>query len=256
MHDRYKMGGWSLRPVWLNRRRVCAKMGDAAGAAAAHRRYVRTRRDVMSDSAGQDAAGAIDYADFRRDDKLTVGLAREQLADPGRNAKDVIHAVVDSVLAYARRGEWAEAAANVARAVRLLARNRQFFGSAHDLLAYLTVTGDLGAAARFFDKDFAPGVTEPGEFGWVGNYQAGLFLARRLTDAGRTRLSLKVPPGFVPSDPGERVGPKALREHLEAALPELCARADGRNGNTYYTDRLADLDEFAALAAEYARSRP
>ncbi len=123
-------------------------------------------------------------------------------------------------------------------------------------MAYLTVTGDLPAAVRLFDKDFPALAAEPGEFGRVSGYKAALYLTRRLTDAGRNRLALRVPRGFVPGEPGDRVTPGRLRDHLEVALPALCARADRRNGNTYYTDRLADLDEFAASAAEHARSRP
>ena len=253
MRDRYARGGYSPRPVWLNRRRICAKMGDAAGAAAAHAVYKKSPRDAMSDTESQDAAFAVDYADFLRADAATVRLAREILGDPESDAQDILQAADDCLLALVRLGHADEAAAAFDRAARRLARHRQFLGGSSHFLPYLVISGNLGRAAKFFDRNFPAAVAEPGEFGWLSAYKSGLFLARALTDAGRDRLALTVPAGFVPGVAGTRVSPRQLRDHLELATPELAARADARNGNDYQTRRLADLAEYAELAANFPK---
>ena len=256
MRERYARGGHSPRPVWLNRRRICAKMGDGAGAAAAHESYKKARRDAMSDSRDQDAAFAVDYAEFLRDDATTVRLARKLLADPASDAQDILQAADDSIMAFLRLGHVAEAEAHFERAVKRLARHRQFLGGSSHFLPYLVVRGDLGRAAKFSDRNFPAALAEPGEFGWYAYYQGVLFLTRALTDAGRDRLRLAVPARFVPGVEGGRVKPSQLREHLEAALPDLAARMDARNGNGYYTSHLADLTEYAELAAIIRKGRP
>ena len=255
MKTRYERGGYSLRPVWLNRRRVSAKLGDAARAAEAHALYLAAKRDAMSDTRDQDAAFAVDYSDFRRDDKNTAKLARKILADPDSDAQDVLQAADDGLMALLRLRRYDEAGTHFERAARLLARNRQFLGGSSHFLPYLVIRNDLGRAAKFFDRNFPAAVAEPGEFGWIPFVLAGLFLAHALTDAGRNRLTLTVPEDFIPGVAGSRVTPTQLRDHLEVALPELAARADARNGNDYQTRHLADLDEYAELAATYARDR-
>ena len=254
MKTRYEIAGFSARPVWLNRRRICVKMGDADAAAAAHPLYKKSRRDAMSDLPGQDAAFAVDYSEFLRTDKTTVRLGRAILADPESDAQDILQSTDDCLMAFLRLGHFAEAQVQFERAVRLLSRHRQFLGGASHFLPYLVISGNLSRAAKFFDRNFPAAIAEPGEFGWLSAYKSGLFLARTLTDAGRNRLRLTVPNGFIPSIAGNRVSPQQLREYLEIALPELANRADTRNGNDYQTRRLADLNEYAELAKKFPQS--
>ncbi len=252
MRDRYQAGGWSLRPVWLLRRRILCDMGDLAGAADAHRRYVRCRADALSDDAGQDVAFAVDYQALLKRDKPTLRAAAPFLDGRITDPHLVIGFVDDALLALTRTGRAEEAHAWQKRAARLIAARPQFLGGSDNHLVFLTAVGDYAGAARFFDRNFTPALAEPGEFTQLTTYKAALFFARRLAAAGRTRVNLKVPENLIPGADGPRCRPGPLRDWLEAALPKVCRRADARNGNTYYTDGLADLAGYDRLAAALA----
>ena len=250
MKARYAANGYSARPVWLNRRLHLCELGDAAGAADAHRRYARTRPGPLCDDAGQDASFAVTYHLFRNRDAAAVAAGAEFMNGRIDDSDNLPAILNELLLPLARLGRWADGRALLTRAARLSRSRPQDIGEADETLTFLTATGDLAAAARHFDRHFTAATDRPGEFGNLSTYKHALFFARRLA-ATRPRLTLKVPAGLVPESDSTRVKPGSLRDWLEVELPALCGRADARNGNSYYTDRLTDLDDWAALAKKY-----
>ena len=251
LRDRYAADGYSLRPAYLLRRRICMKMGDAPGADAADAAYHKAGRDTMSDNADTDAAFEVDYRAFRRDDAKTLAAGKPFFAGKLTDPHHTIHFVDDILPTLIRRRMFAEAADWHKKAVRLVRDRPAFYGVPHHLLVPPAVTGDLAGGVRLFDQHFAPALSRPGVLTHVGMMKVGLFLARRLVAANRAYLSLKVGDAPVPGAVNGRCRPGVLADWLETALPEVCRLADARNGTTHFTTHLADLDDWAA-AADYA----
>ncbi len=247
MRRRYAEHGYSLRPVWLNRRLHLMALGDGPGAADAHRRHARLRPGFLCDDADQDAAFAVGYAEFRRRDRGVIAAAQPFLDGRIKCAELEIGVLDRVLLPLARLGRASDAVPLRARAARLAATRPEFLGSGDMALTFLTITGDLAGAVRHFDRHFTPAHDEPGALSQLSTYQHALFFAREVVRRNRSP-ALKVPAGLIPGVSGTRTTPGPLRDWLEVALPELCARADARNGNGYYTGRLVELDEYTRLA--------
>ena len=255
LRDRYIAAGWSVRPAYLLRRRICMKMGDAAAAKAAHREYTKAPRDQMSDGPDTDITFSVDYLGFLRQDAATLRAAGPFFDGSLDDAHHTVHFVDDVLPTLIRRRLFGEARDWQRRSARLVESRPQFLGVSHNSLVLLSVVGDHAGAVRFFDKNFGPALAHPGQLTHVGMMQAALFFARRLLAANKLYLSLKVQDAPVPGATAGRVRPGPLVDWLETALPALCRLADARNGTPHFVDRLNDLDEWAAAAADYTNTQ-
>lgn len=250
MRDRYRAAGRSARSPWTQRVRTAMDFGDAELAALAAAEYPRCGRDDLSDSAETERLFDAQYAAFRRDDPATIRTASQVLAT-STEPYYVAHSVAALLPALTRAGRVAEAKPLADRAGGVVRRNTDLLSAADAPVTFWAVVGDLAAATKLFNRFYAPAVSRAGDLGELHWQKAALFLARELVSHHR-KLQLKVPEGLIPGVTGTRATPGELRDWLEVEYPALCAKADARNGNRYYTDHLADLDDYQRLARKLA----
>lgn len=255
MRTRYERAGASLRPVWLLKRRIDGKLGDAAGVKDANRRYRKCRRDFFADSEDTEAAFDVFYHAWLRQDRATLEAARPFLDGTYPDPHFLIGVYDTILMPLARSGRAEEAQAYQKKATRFMASRPELLGTADDHIEFLAVTEDFAAGARVFDRHFTAALEHPGRLDSLKTLQASKLLTARLLKAGRTRLSLRVGEGILPGHAG-RVPIDVLDEWLARELPALATIADARNGNGYYTDKLNELDELNRLADALAAARP
>ena len=250
---RVTAAGYAPRVCWVVREMVARFWGDrpeAVAARAAARRAADTE-DALSLRPSSVGRLEVLHQLFLGRDDIALAAARPFLDGTSSVEHDTIFALSSSLLALARAGRATEARAAHGRAQALAAGRPLYVAESQATLTFQAVTGDWAGAGRHFDRLFPLVATRPGELGRIHAYRHALFFARGLVRRDR-KPRLKVPEGLIPGVVGGRATPGQLRDWLEVEVPALSARADARHGNGYYTDRLADLDDYAALARRLA----
>jgi hypothetical protein len=253
MTRRYRQAGFSLRPVHVLSRRVYCSLGDRAAASKAHRAIGRCHRDQLSDCPTTEQAFNVYYFNTWRQDRRSVAAAEPFL--DGRETDDHYRIGVygAALLPMARLRRVDEARKLVATVLRMLATRPKFLGGADDEIRFLSVIRDLPAAVRVFNLHFPVGALRPGRIGRFRICRAGRVLTEQLLRAGRTRISLRVPPGLIPGVAGDRCPVPMLAGWLDRELTEVAGLADARNGTDWYSRNLLEHRTYHHLADRLAR---
>jgi hypothetical protein len=254
MTRRYQAAGASLRPVHLLRWKVAMKLGDRSMAADARRAWARCRRDWLTDDEMTEQVTQIDYLLFRERWSEAVKAAADFVDGSPRNA-----AYLDSVLSWMplpllRLGRPAEAMAVHQRGYRMTTQNAALVTQAGRHLQFLALTYNFPRAVRLAER-YLPYCVGSDPEDQVEFYPCLVTLIQMLRHEGKTSVRLRL----TAACPGYQAdGQYDLAELERVYFAEAAAvsdRYDARDGNDYYRQSLAGLNQLLSLARPHRLPR-
>lgn len=242
MQRRYEEVGASLHAVCNKRRAAYLKMGDRAGAEAAHQELARHRRDELSDCKACEMDEEVEFAFFVGDLERGVQRARPILRGEF-SCGEVPH------LTYARLlrpllqlGLGHEAMRYHLTGYRKIsATPAQFIAQIAKHIEFLTLTDNLSRAGKLLEKHLALAM-DTMVLSWrFDMFRAAKLFLERLMDKGRQTLKIRLPEFFPLYNEMNAYRVSELAHWFTQRVRELAQRFDERNGNDWYSKKVANV---------------
>ncbi len=239
MGRRYVQAGASQRSFLLMWRKMAVDMGDARLAADTDLAFRHSPVDWMTDGLPTELGFEITYRLFRNEPDKALKAAMPFLTRQVRSDHFEGQACAEVLLPMLKHGRAAEAMAYHRRGYKLRGKNVRHLDSVAMHIRFLALTDNLGRAVRLFEKHLPDALRTSNHFNRMRFLIDTLPLLDRLRKAGKARTRLRVPPECPLATEQERPTVPVVRRWMKEAAAELAAAFDARNGNDYYTKRLA-----------------
>ncbi|MFI1149545.1 tetratricopeptide repeat protein [Streptomyces sp. NPDC020817] len=230
MERRYRIAGYSERPVRESELWLADAIGDDDRAERAHRAWLAADRDDMSDCHACELNGQGAYAVLRGDDARALELWQPVLAGERTCAEEPHRLLATSLLPLLRLGRFDDARSHHVRGYRMARGNESLLPSIGKHIEFCALSGNESRGLEILAEHAAhmsPLVNVDDQMAFHGGI---LVLLRRLTELGHGQ-SPAVPYEGVPHTVSE------LYEVLRASSLEIARRFDARNGTTRVSDR-------------------
>lgn len=237
MLTRYERNGSTLHAVYQIRRDVAVTMGEARLAELMDAKFRNVKKDEWSNCPACVLDATVEYHISRGEDKEALTAAKPALAGKVVCAEvpHRTHAYV--LLPFLRTGDAGRAAESHKAGYRLVRSNPKFITHQGLHLAFLALTRNYGQAARLFARHLPDAIVTPSAAWRFDFYAAGRLLADRVL-AARVNPDVRLPDAVpAPDGPGRW---QSIGDWLDGELSGLVAAFNARNGNDWYTRRLAD----------------
>ncbi|MYT22942.1 tetratricopeptide repeat protein [Streptomyces sp. SID7760] len=230
MERRYRIAGYSERPVRESELWLADAIGDDDRAERAHRAWLAAERDDMSDCHACELNGQGAYAVLRGEDARALELWQPVLAGERTCAEEPHRVLATSLLPLLRLGRLDEARSHHVRGYRMARGNESLLPSIGKHIEFCALSGNESRGLEILAEHAAhmsPLVNVDDQLAFHGGV---LVLLRRLAELGHGR-SPAVPYEGVPHTVSE------LYEVLRASSLDIARRFDARNGTTRVSDR-------------------
>ncbi|MER6312872.1 tetratricopeptide repeat protein [Streptomyces sp. NPDC001581] len=230
MERRYKIAGYSERPVREAELWLAHAIGDDERAERAFRRWLAAERDDMSDCQACELNGQGQYAVVQGDDAEALELWKPVLTGDLVCAEEPHRVLATSLLPLLRLGRADEARSNHVRGYRLARGNESLLPSVGKHMEFCALTGNESRGLEILAEhaaQVAPLANLDDRLAFHGGI---LVLLRRLEELGHGR-SPAVPYEGSPRTVSE------LYEVLHAGSLDIARQFDARNGTTRVSDR-------------------
>ncbi|MEU9083103.1 tetratricopeptide repeat protein [Streptomyces sp. NPDC048357] len=230
MERRYRIAGYSERPVREAELWLAHAIGDDERAERAFRRWLAAERDDMSDCQACELNGQGQYAVVQGDDAEALELWKPVLTGDLVCAEEPHRVLATSLLPLLRLGRADEARSNHVRGYRMARGNESLLPSVGKHIEFCALTGNESRGLEIL-AEHAAQVTPLANLDDRLAFHGGiLVLLRRLEELGHGR-SPAVPYEGSPRTVSE------LYEVLHADCLDIARQFDARNGTTRVSDR-------------------
>lgn len=242
MERRYRIAGYSERPVRESELWLADSTGDDERAGQAYARWQAADRDDMSDCHACELNGQGQYAMMRGDDAEALKVWQPVLSGERACAEEPHRVLATSLLPLVRLGRLDEARSSHLRGYRLARGNESLLPSLGRHIEFCALTGNESRGLEILSEHAAhvgPLANLSDRLAFHGGV---LVLLRRLKELGHGQ-SPAVPYEGVPHTVSE------LYEVLRAGSLDTARRFDARNGSTRVSERFLERIGRAPLAA-------
>ncbi|MFG2982875.1 tetratricopeptide repeat protein [Streptomyces sp. NPDC048258] len=230
MERRYRIAGYSERPVREAELWLADAIGDDERAERAFTRWLTAERDDMSDCQACELNGQGQYAVLRGDDAEALEIWKPVLAGERTCAEEPHRVLATSLLPLLRLGRSAEARSNHLRGYRLARGNDSLLPTVGKHIEFCALTGNESRGLEIL----AEHASHVGPLANVDDqlaFHSGiLVLLRRLMELGHGQIPA-VPYDGTPHTVSE------LYEVLRAGALDIARQFDARNGTTRVSER-------------------
>ncbi|MFE4262970.1 tetratricopeptide repeat protein [Streptomyces sp. NPDC056883] len=237
MERRYRIAGYSERPVREAELWLADATADDERAGRAYARWQAADRDDMSDCHACELNSQGHYAMLRGDDAEALEVWRPVLSGEQTCAEEPHRILATSLLPLVRLGRFDEARSAHLRGYRLARDKESLLPSVGRHIEFCALTGNESRGLEILAEHaahVAPLANLSDQLAFHGGI---LVLLRRLTELGHGQ-SPAVPYEGSPRTVSE------LYEALRAGSLEIARRFDARNGSTRFSERfLARIGE-------------
>ncbi|WP_432762269.1 tetratricopeptide repeat protein [Streptomyces sp. NBC_00069] len=230
MERRYRIAGYSERPVREAELWLADAIGEDDRAERAYRAWLAADRDSMSDCHACELNGQGAYAVLRGDDAQALEVWQPVLAGERTCAEEPHRLLAHSLLPLLRLGRFDDARSHHLRGYRMARGSESLLPSVGKHIEFCALSGNESRGLEILAEHAAhvgPLVNVDDQMAFHGGI---LVLLRRLTELGHGQ-SPAVPYEGVPRTVSE------LYEVLRASSLEIARRFDARNGTTRVSDR-------------------
>ncbi|MFE6842150.1 tetratricopeptide repeat protein [Streptomyces sp. NPDC057686] len=230
MERRYRIAGYSERPVREAELWLADAIGEDDRAERAYRAWLAADRDSMSDCHACELNGQGSYAVLRGDDARALEVWQPVLAGERTCAEEPHRLLAHSLLPLLRLGRFDDARSHHLRGYRMARGNESLLPSVGKHIEFCALSGNESRGLEILSEHAAhvgPLVNVDDQMAFHGGI---LVLLRRLTELGHGQ-SPAVPYEGVPRTVSE------LYEALRASSLDIARRFDARNGTTRVSDR-------------------
>lgn len=242
MERRYRIAGYSERPVREAELWLADSTGDDERAGQAYAHWQAADRDDMSDCHACELNGQGQYAMMRGDDAEALKVWQPVLSGERTCAEEPHRVLATSLLPLVRLGRLDEARSSHLRGYRLARGNESLLPSLGRHIEFCALTGNESRGLEILSEHAAhvgPLANLSDRLAFHGGV---LVLLRRLKELGHGQ-SPAVPYEGVPHTVSE------LYEVLRAGSLDTARRFDARNGSTRVSERFLERIGRAPLAA-------
>ncbi len=250
MAKRYRKAGAAMRAVHKIRCTAAMDMGERATAVKYHRAWQRSVRDMSSDCPACDRNHHMIYLLFLGKDEAAVEEAGPILSGAQRCAEIPHCTYARLLLPLVRLDRVAEAMTYHREGIRLIARNRAFVWELGNHIAFLAVTDNLAAGAKLLERHLAWALETADMTNRFEFYLGARLLLARLREGKRPTIRLRLP-AFPAHEESGTYEIAKLADWFDTETRTLAARFDDRNGNDWFSQRVAANDELKALVVPY-----
>ncbi|WP_405544397.1 tetratricopeptide repeat protein [Streptomyces goshikiensis] len=230
MERRYRIAGYSERPVRESELWFADVIGDDERAERAYARWQAADRDDMSDCHACELNGQGHYAMLRGDDARALEVWQPVLAGDKTCAEEPHRVLATALLPLLRLGRFEEARAQHLRGYRMARGKESLLPSVGKHIEFCALTGNEPRGLEIL-AEHAAHVAPLANLDDRLSFHGGvLVLLRRLKDLGHGHLPA-VPYEGVPRTVAE------LYEVLRADALDIARRFDARNGTTRVSER-------------------
>jgi hypothetical protein len=247
MGRRYVQAGTSPRSFLLMWRKMAVDMGDAKLAADTDLAFRHSPVDWMTDGLPTEQGFEITFRLFRNESDKALKAATPFLTRQIRSDHFEGQACAEVLLPMLKQGRAAEAMVYHHRGYKLRGKNVRHLDSVAMHIRFLALTDNLGRAVRLFEKHLPDALRTSNVFNRMRFLIDTVPLLDRLRKAGQARARLRVPSECPLAGAGECPTVPAVRRWMKETAGQLAAAFDTRNGNDYYTNRLAAVSRLQRL---------
>ena len=233
MERRYRVAGYSLRPVYHERFDIADHLGRTAEAEEYHRLWLGSERDRMANCHACEQLALGRWRAERGDDEAALEHWAPTLDGRLSCGEEPERTLAESLLPLVRLGRHDEARANHLRGYRMVRGRDSLRYRVGQHMVFCALTGNEGRGLEILAEhrgwfDQQGGIHTQMEY----HVSVGVLL-RRVAEAGSPDLPV---PG-----PGGRDWPAAeLRDHLAGEVARVAALFDARNGNDAVSRRMRE----------------
>ncbi|MFB7177476.1 tetratricopeptide repeat protein [Streptomyces sp. NPDC056257] len=230
MERRYRIAGYSERPVREAELWLAHAIGDDERAERAFRRWLAAERDDMSDCQACELNGQGQYAVVQGNDAEALERWQPVLTGDLVCAEEPHRVLATSLLPLLRLGRADEARSNHVRGYRMARGNDSLLPSVGKHIEFCALTGNESRGLEILAEHaahVAPLANLDDRLAFHGGI---LVLLRRLEELGHGRIPA-VPYEGAPRTVSE------LYEVLHAGCLDIARQFDARNGTTRVSDR-------------------
>ncbi|MCX5196315.1 tetratricopeptide repeat protein [Streptomyces sp. NBC_00249] len=230
MERRYRIAGYSERPVRESELWLADAIGQDERAERAFTRWLAADRDDMSDCVACELNGQGQYAVLRGDDAQALDIWKPVLTGERTCAEEPHRVLSTSLLPLLRLGRTDEARSNHLRGYRLVRGNESLLPSVGKHIEFCALTGNESRGLEILAEHAAhvgPLANVDDQLAFHGGI---LVLLRRLQELGHGH-SPAVPYEGTPRTVAE------LHELLYEGALAIARRFDARNGTTRTSER-------------------
>jgi hypothetical protein len=240
MKRRFLQAGAGLQVVHKLQCEIAMDLGDQDVAVRHERDWQQLPRDHLSDCRACEVDAHIDFLLYVGQDERAVAEAEPVLRGELRCAEIPQRTLGRVLLPLLRLGRAGEAMAHHRKGYRMIAGNRKFLNQLANHLTFLTLTGNLPRAVRVLERHL-PFALETVELSWrFAFYLAARLLLDQLRAGGKDQLPLRLPSSFPGHRPSGRSAIADLETWFDHELNGLAARFNERNGNDWFSRRIAE----------------
>ncbi|MFZ3498858.1 tetratricopeptide repeat protein [Streptomyces sp. 5.8] len=241
MERRYRIAGYSERPVREAELWLADATGDDERAGRAYKRWLAADRDDMSDCHACELNSQGQYAVLRGDDTEALALWQPVLSGEQTCAEEPHRVLAASLLPLVRLGRLDEARSAHLRGYRLARGKESLLPSVGRHIEFCALTGNESRGLEILAEHAAHVAPLANLSDQLAFHGGVLVLLRRLTELGHGQ-SPAVPYEGSPRTVSE------LYEVLRAGSLDIARRFDARNGSSRVSERFLARIGAAPLA--------
>jgi len=252
METRFEEAGSTLHAVFQQKRDVLMSMGDFEGAAEANEQLAQTDRDWLSDCKACIADTEVEHRVLYGEDE--EALARASLILRGRlSCAEVPQRTYAQVLLpLLRLGRVDEAMSFHLKGYRQIAGNPGGFLNHIALhMNFLALTGNLAKAVKLLEKHLPAALENPSLGKRFDFYLSCRQVLDLLLGEDKKAVKLRLPSAFPLYESGGNYLIGNLLGWFANQTQDLAKRFDKRNGNTFFSQKIADLEKLKKLATPF-----
>ncbi|MEU9250767.1 tetratricopeptide repeat protein [Streptomyces sp. NPDC048270] len=230
MERRYRIAGYSERPVREAELWLADATGDDARARQAFERWMAAERDDMSDCRACELNGQGQYAVLRGEDAQALEIWAPVLTGEETCAEEPHRVLASSLLPLLRLGRTDEARSHHVRGYRLARGNESLLPSVAKHIEFCALTGNESRGLEILAEHASHAGPLANADDQLAFHGGVLVLLRRLRELGHGQ-SPAVPYDGAPHTVSE------LYEVLRTGALGIARQFDARNGTTRASDR-------------------
>ena len=248
---RYQAYGASLRGPY-NFVMVCHMyMGDRPEAHEYHELWQAAPLDEFTESKEWEAFFNVDYLVYKKDIDGALELASPMLEQPALYSEIYPWLGHHFQLEYLKRGELERAMTLFRRCYRLCKQSPRFLSHIGQLIGFLVLTRNSDKAIELFERHLQWRLNAAAHADQLDFDVWAWTLMRHLTQDGRQTVKMQLPPDFPQYDPSGSYRTDELAQWFSAKVEDLTAKFDARNGNTYISNCIAEVQKLDEFMTDY-----
>jgi len=249
MMARFEKAGAGNRAVFKIRRDMAMVMGDLDEAAAFHEKYLHTKRDHLSDCKACETDSTVTWLKQHGEYEACIKAARPITAGRESCAEVPHRTYPELLIVLVRLGDVRTAMDYHVRGYRMIARSSDFTEQFGEHAVFLGMTENLPRAFRTIEKHFPLAWGSPVPSWQFTYWLSTAYVLERLRDTGRTSIKMRLPSTF-PVAANAPDGGYLLDDLIgwfRGELTRIAELYNARNGNDYFTRRIAYIDDWKTL---------